>query len=138
MTKEAFNNNNNNKKSFHQQNEILYNEETSQTYIWSTVLLGGETWTHRKTALIYLERFEMWWWGVMGKIRADRVEKEVLGRVKEERNMLQKINEEMLSGLVNSCLGTAYITRYWKKNIRGGKWWKRRKQLLDGVVENLR
>jgi len=48
----------------------------------------------------------------MGKIRDDRVEKEVLRRVKEERNILQKINEEMLSGLVNSCLGTAYRTRY--------------------------
>jgi hypothetical protein len=48
----------------------------------------------------------------MGKIMADRVEKEVLHRVKEERNMLQKIQEEMITELVIACLGTAYGTRY--------------------------
>ena len=85
------------KKTFQQQTKIVYNEETRPTYILSTALLGGETWTYRKTDLIYLERFEMWCCGLMGKIRADRVENEVLRRVKEERNMLQKINEEILS-----------------------------------------
>jgi hypothetical protein len=72
-----------------------------------------ETWTHRKADQIYLKRFEMWCWGVMGNIRADRVKNGVLRRFMEGGwNILQNINEEMLTGLVNSCLWTAYITRY--------------------------
>jgi hypothetical protein len=40
---------------------------------------------------------------------ADRVRsEEVLQRVKEERNILQTIKEETLTGLVTSCVGTAF------------------------------
>jgi len=38
----------------------------------------------------------------------DRVRKEVLQIVKEERNILHPINEGRLTGLVTSCVGTAF------------------------------
>ena len=62
-------------------------------YIWSVVLYGAETWTHRKVDQKYLESFKMWCWRRMEKTSwTDRVRnEEVLHRVKEERNIKYKI-----------------------------------------------
>jgi hypothetical protein len=56
------------------------------------------------------ESFEMWCWRRMEKISwTDRVRNEgVLHRVKEERNILHTIKEERLTGLVTSCVETAF------------------------------
>ena len=62
-------------------------------YIWSTAFYGTETWTLRKADQKSLESFEMWWWRRTEKFGwTDRVKNEdVLVRVKEERNILNKI-----------------------------------------------
>jgi hypothetical protein len=78
-------------------------------------LYGAETWTLRKVDQKYLESFEMWCWRRMEKISwTDRVRnEEVLHRSKEERNILHEISyilekEGRLTGLVTSCVGTAF------------------------------
>jgi hypothetical protein len=73
-------------------------------------LYGAETWTLRKVDHKYLESFEMWRWRRMEKISwTDLVtNEEVLHRVKEERNIVHTIKEERLTGLVTSCVGTAF------------------------------
>jgi hypothetical protein len=49
----------------------------------------------------------MWCWSKKEKTScADRVKKEVLNRGKEERNVLNKKNEGMLTGLVTAYVGT--------------------------------
>jgi len=57
--------------------------------MWNMALYGAETWTLWKVEQKYLERFEMWCW------RREEISwfncmrnKEVLQRVKEERNIL--------------------------------------------------
>jgi hypothetical protein len=61
--------------------------------IWSIALYGTETWTFRKKIKKYLDSFEMWIWKKMEKICwSNRLRnKDVLQRVKEERNTLQTI-----------------------------------------------
>jgi hypothetical protein len=79
-------------------------------YIWNIALYGAETWTLRKVDQKYLEGFEMWCWRRIDKISwTDRVRnEEVLHRVNEERNILHTIKEERLTGLVISCVETAF------------------------------
>jgi hypothetical protein len=64
-----------------------------KSYIWSIALYGAETWTLRKVDQKYLESFETWCWRRMENISwTDHVRnKEVLHRVKEERNILHII-----------------------------------------------
>jgi hypothetical protein len=63
-------------------------------YIWSIALYGAETWTLRAVDQEHLECFEMWCWRGMGKISwTDHVMKDVLLRVKEQRNILHKIRK---------------------------------------------
>jgi hypothetical protein len=71
-------------------------------------LYDAETWILRKVDQKYLESFEVWCWRRMEISWTDRVRnEEVLHRVKEERNILHT-KEERLTGLVTSCLGTAF------------------------------
>jgi hypothetical protein len=54
-------------------------------YIWGTALCGAETWTFRKIDQKYLESFEVCYWRRREKIIwTDRIQNEVLHRVKEE------------------------------------------------------
>jgi hypothetical protein len=79
-------------------------------YICSTALYGAETWTLRKFDQKYLESFEMWCWRRMEEISwTDRVRnEEALHRVKGERNIVPTIKTGRLTGLVTSCVGTAF------------------------------
>jgi hypothetical protein len=79
-------------------------------YICSTALYGAETWTLRQIDQKYLESFEMWCWRRKEKISwTDRVrDEEVKRTVKEERNAPRTINEGRLTGLVTSCVRTAF------------------------------
>ena len=58
----------------------------------------------------YLKSFDMWWWRKVEKISwNDRLEDaEVLHTVKEKRNVLHTINRKRITGLVTSCVGTAF------------------------------
>jgi hypothetical protein len=57
----------------------------------------------------FLESCEMWYWRRMNGICwTDHVRnEEVLQRVKEQRNVLQKQKEGRLAGLLASCIGSA-------------------------------
>jgi hypothetical protein len=68
-------------------------------YSWSLALCGAETWALRKVDQKYLETFEMWCWRRMEKISwTDRVRnKEVLHRVKEERNIVHTIKRRKIN-----------------------------------------
>jgi hypothetical protein len=78
-------------------------------WIWSIALYGAETWTLRKVDQKYLESFEMWCWRRMKISWTDRVRnEEVLHRVKEERNILHTVKRRKATGLVTSCLETAF------------------------------
>jgi hypothetical protein len=68
-------------------------------YIWSIALYYAETWTLRAVNQKHLETYEMWCWRRMEKISwTDHVRnKEVLLRVKEQRNILHEISNRKTS-----------------------------------------
>jgi hypothetical protein len=65
-----------------------------ECYIWTMALYGAETWTLRAVDQKYLESFEMWCWRRMEKTSWTDHErnKEVLFRVKRQRNILHEIS----------------------------------------------
>jgi hypothetical protein len=79
-------------------------------YILSIALYGAETWSLRKVGQKYLESFEMWCWRRKEKTSStDHVKNEkVLHRVNEDRNILHTLTKGKLTGLVTSCVGTAF------------------------------
>ena len=70
---------------------LKFEEETSEVLRLGMALYGAETWTLRATDQKHLESIEMWRWRRMEKIIwTDHVRnKEVLLRVKEQRNILR-------------------------------------------------
>jgi hypothetical protein len=89
--------------------ELYLRKKLVKCYIWSIALYGAEMWTLRKVDQTYLESFEMWCWRRMEISWTDRVRnEEVLHNVKEERNILHTIKDGRLTGLVTSCIGTAF------------------------------
>jgi len=80
---------------------------------WSIAFYGAKIWTLQKADQKYLESFEIQRWRRMKKISwTNHVRnEEVLQTVKEDRNILQTIKgrqEGKLTGLVTSCVGTAF------------------------------
>ena len=71
-------------------------------YIWSVALYASETWTLRKLEQKYLERFEMWCWRRMEKIKWSEIvtNEQVLDRTGEKRSLLNNIILEKPVGLV--------------------------------------
>jgi len=59
----------------------------------------------------------VWFWRRMGKISwVDRVRnEEVLHRVKQGRNILRTVKIRGLTGLVSSCVGTAFYSALMKE-----------------------
>jgi hypothetical protein len=84
---------NNKKTRFTSTLDLNLRKKLVKYYIWNIALYGAETWTLRKLDQKYLESFEMWCCRIMEKINwTDGVRnKEVLHRVKEERNVLHTI-----------------------------------------------
>ena len=86
IAKEAFNR----KMSLLTSNlNIELRKKLVRCYIWSIALYGSETWTLRKLEQKYLERFEMWCWRRMEKIKwSDKVANEqVIDRIEEKRTL---------------------------------------------------
>jgi hypothetical protein len=81
--------------------DLNLREKLVKCYIWNIAIYGAETWTLRAVDRIYLETFEMWCWRRMEKFSwTEHVRnKEVLLRVKEERNILHEIINGRLTGL---------------------------------------
>jgi hypothetical protein len=95
--------------SFHQYIGLKFKEETTKMLYWRISFYGAEIWTLPEVDQKYLESFEMWCWRRTEKIsRTDHVRNEILCSVKEERNVLHTVNEGRLTGLVTSCVGTAF------------------------------
>jgi hypothetical protein len=96
-------------------------------YIWSVALYGPETWTLRAVDQKHLERFEMWCWRRMEKIRwTDHVRnEEVLLRVKEQRNILHEISKRKANWigqmLRRNCLLRQFIEGKIKEGIEDEK-----------------
>jgi hypothetical protein len=71
---------------------------------WSTALQCAEIWTLQKADQKHMQNFEMWCWKKMEFSWTDYMRyKEMLQRVKEDSNILQKIKGR-LPGLVTSCM----------------------------------
>ena len=106
--------------------DLNLKKKLAKCHIWSIALFGAETWTLRKVDQKYLERFEMWCWIRMEKIRwTDRVRNEdVTHRVKEERNTLHTTKEGKLTGLVTSWVGTAFWNTFLKVRWMEGWTWR--------------
>jgi hypothetical protein len=86
MEKEAFNKK---KALFTCKLDLNLRKKIVKCCIWNIALFGAETWTLRKVDQIYFESFEMLCWGRMENISwTDRLRKEVLQIVQEERNIL--------------------------------------------------
>jgi hypothetical protein len=101
MTKAAFNK----ETLFTSKLDLNLRKKVVKCYIWSTAVYGAETWTLRKVDQKYLESFDMWCWRRMGKMSwTDRMKNEVLHRVKEEGNILHRINSGKANLLVTCCV----------------------------------
>jgi hypothetical protein len=114
-------------------------------YIWSIASHDAETWSLRKVSRKHLERFEMWYWKRIEEISwTDRVRnEEVLWRVKEERNIVQKLKRRGVNWIGHifrrNCLIKHIIEGKIGERIqvteRRGR---RRKQPLDDLKEKRR
>jgi hypothetical protein len=111
-------------------------------YIWSIALCGAETWTLRAVDQKHLECFEMWCWRRMERISwTDHVRnEEVLLRVKEQRNILHKINKWKANWIGHILRRNCFLQRV----IEGKTEWEievterrgsRRRKLLDNLKE---
>ena len=91
MTKAAFNK----KRALFTSTLVLELRKLVKCYIWSIALYGAETWTLWEIDQKHLESFEMWCWRRMENISwTDHVRnKDVLLRVKEQRNILHEIRK---------------------------------------------
>jgi hypothetical protein len=96
------------------------NKKLVKCYIWSTTLYGAETWTLRKVDQIYLENFEMRCWGRMENISwANRVRKEVLQRVREERNILSTIKRRKTNQIGHIWRTNCLLKHVTEGNLEG-------------------
>jgi hypothetical protein len=79
-------------------------------YTWGTAFYGAENWTLQKAGQKYLGSSKMLYWRRMENISwADRVRnEEAQHRVGEETNTPRKIKAERPTGLVTSCVETAF------------------------------
>ena len=131
--------------------DLNLKNELIKVCILSTALYGAEAWTLGKVVQKYLESFEMWGWRRMEISWTDRVKsKEVLHRVKEERNVIHAVKRRKATWtghiLRRNCrlnhviegkiegIGRQgrYVSGYWltlRKREDTGNW--KRQQLID-------
>jgi len=111
-------------------------------YVWSIVLYGAENWTLRAVDQKNLESFEMWCWRRMEKISwIDHVRnKDVLLRVKEQRNILYEIRKRNANWIGHILRRKCLLQRVIEGKIQGGievtgRQGRRRRKLLDDLTE---
>jgi hypothetical protein len=96
------------KTTFSTRLDLNLRKNLVKCYIMSADLYGVEIWTLVKLDQKYLGSFGIWCWRRMEKISwTDRVSVEVLRRIKEQRNILPKINGRKLKVKVNFTLEQA-------------------------------
>jgi hypothetical protein len=111
-------------------------------YIWSLAFYGVETWTLPAVDQKHLERFEVWCWRRMEKINwTDHVRnKDVLLRVKEQRNILHEIRKRKTNWIGHILCRNCLLQRVTEGKIQGGievkgRQGRRRRKLLDDLKE---
>jgi hypothetical protein len=111
-------------------------------YTWSTALYGAETWMLRAVDQIHLESFKMWCWRRMEKISwTDHVRnKEVLLRVKEQRNILHEIRKWKANWIGHILRRNCLLQQVIEGKIQGGievtgRQGRRRRKVLDDLKE---
>jgi hypothetical protein len=109
-------------------------------YVWSIDLYGAETWTLRAVDQKHLESFEMWCWRRMEKISwTDHVRnKDVLLRVKKQRNILHEIRKRKANWIGHILRRNCLLQRDTEGKIQGGievtgRQGRRRRKLLDNL-----
>jgi Ni,Fe-hydrogenase maturation factor len=92
MAKAAFNKK---RALFTSKMDLEMRKKLIKHYIWDIALYGAETGTVWRVDQKQLENFEMWRWRRMKKISwTEHVRnKEILLRVKEQRNILHEVNK---------------------------------------------
>jgi len=139
MAKAAFN-----KKRAHYTStlDLELRKKLVKCYIWSIALYGAETWTLRAVDQKHLESFEMWCWRRMKKISwTDHVRnKEVLLRVKEQRNILHEIRKREANWIGHILRRNCLLQRVIEGKIQRGievteRRGRRRRKLLDDLNE---
>jgi hypothetical protein len=90
-------------------------------YTWSIALYGAETWTLRGVDQEHLESFEKWCWRRMEKISwTDYVRnKDVMFRVKEQRNMLHEIRKRKANWIGHILRRNCLLQRVIEGKIKG-------------------
>ena len=96
--------------------DLKLSKKLVKYYIWSIAFYGAETWMFRAVDQKHRSSFEMWYWRRMEKISwTNHVRKDVLRRVKEQRNILYEISKGKLTGLVTLCVEIAFYNRLLKE-----------------------
>jgi hypothetical protein len=92
-------------------------------YVWSIALYGAETWTLRAVDQKHLKSFEMWCWRRMEKISwTDHVRnKDVLLRVKEQRNILHEIRKRKVIWIGHILRRNCLLQRVTEGKIQGAR-----------------
>jgi len=111
-------------------------------YVWSIALYGAETWTLRAVDQKHLECFKMWCWKRMEKISwTDHGRnKDVLLRVKEQRNILHEIHKRKAKWIGYILRRNCLPQRVIEGKIKGGmevtgRRGRRRRKLLNDLEE---
>jgi len=111
-------------------------------YFWSIALYGAETWTLRAVDQKHLESFKMWCWRRMEKISCtDHVRnKDVLLRVKEQKNSLHEIRKWKANCIGHIMRRNCLLQRVIEGKIKGGievteRRGGRLRKLLDDLKE---
>jgi len=111
-------------------------------YIWSIAVYGAEKFTLRAVDQKHLGSFEMWCWRSMENISwTDHVRnKEVLLRVKEQRNILYEISKWKPNWFGHILCRNCLLQRVIEGRIKGGmkvtgRRGRRRRKLLDDLRE---
>jgi len=114
-------------------------------YICGIGLYGAKTWTLRAVDQKHLENFEMWCWGRMEKISwTDHVRnKDVLLRVKGQRNILHEIRKRKANWIGHILRRNCLLQQVIEGKIKGGievtgRRGRRRREPLDDLKERIR
>jgi hypothetical protein len=121
---------------------LVYILKLMKCYVWSIALYGAETWTLQAVEQKHLESFEIWCWRRMKKISwTDHVRnKEVLLRVKKQRNILHEICKRKVKWIGHILCRNCLLQRVIEGKIKGGievtgRWGRRCGKLLDDLKE---
>jgi hypothetical protein len=142
MAKAAFNKN---RAPFTSKMDLELRKKLVKCYIWSIALYGAETWMFRTVDQKQLESAEMWCWGRVENISCtDNVRnKEVLLRVKEQRNILHEISKRKANWIGHILHRNCLLQQVIEGKVKGGtevtgRRGRRCRKLLDDLKESRR